>query len=303
MTWKRSLLDAWLVARFEVLRAIRTWQALALLLVYLLANVGAAYLFIEALSVIEDQIADQLMVPRTRWPGALMDEVLASEQVRKMVETMVGDEATAELLLGVPLLAIFQLWISVLLVPFLAATSAAETIAGDVRSRAIRYEALRTGRIELLVGRFGGQLGMSAVAIGVSVLGVFLLGQAIMVGQPVVETLVAMVSFGVRAVFIALPFAAWGIVCSAWTSSQAWSRVLAMSGVAASWLAYGTFVALRSDDDVGAVTDVLLPLFPQSWFGGLWRGPAEIGLAALALVGLSLAVLVLGYLRLDRRDL
>ena len=63
-----------------------------------------------------------------------------------------------------------------LFVPFLAATAASEAIALDLRSRALRYEALRAGRAEILLGRFAGQLLLAGVAMAASLVGVWTLG-------------------------------------------------------------------------------------------------------------------------------
>lgn len=64
--------DIWLVARFEVLRAIRTWRAVALLVLYAVASGGAAWLFTKFVGLMENTLADQLHVARTTTPGAML---------------------------------------------------------------------------------------------------------------------------------------------------------------------------------------------------------------------------------------
>ncbi|MCB9662767.1 MAG: hypothetical protein H6732_01545 [Alphaproteobacteria bacterium] len=302
MTTVLSARDVGLVARFELLRALRTWRALALLVVHLVAHVGVAYVFIEALAAVETGLAEQLGVPATRWPGPLLDEVRRSEQIRDLVGGFAGDPALVDALLGWPLLAVLELWFGLVLGPFLAATAAAETIALDVRSRAIRYEALRTGRTELVVGRWVGQVALLAVAQGVALLGVWTLGMLLMVGQSPVALGAGLAVLGGRALLLSLPFAALGIACSCWTASAAWARVLALSAAAGSWVLYG-ILRLAEDPPWTWLSDALVPLLPQAWSHGLWTGGGELALSSAVLVCLSLLGLGVATLGLVRRDL
>jgi hypothetical protein len=48
-----------------VLRAVRTWRALSLIIAYLIANLGGAYLFIQGLHMMEQRLAEQLGVGTT----------------------------------------------------------------------------------------------------------------------------------------------------------------------------------------------------------------------------------------------
>lgn len=302
MSLRRSARDVGLVARFELLRAVRTWRALALLVVHLVAHVGVAYVFVEALAALEHGLAEQLGVPPTRWPGPLLDEARKSGQLRDLVGGLSGDAALVDALLGWPLLAVLELWLGLVLGPFLAATAAAETVALDVRSRAIRFEALRTGRAELVVGRWVGQVALLAVATAAALAGVWGVGMLFMVGQPVVGLAVGLAALAGRALLLALPFAALGMLCSCWTTSAAWARVLALTLTAGSWIAYGV---LRSFDEgaQAVVADALLPLLPQSWSHGLWAGGLELALSAAVLAGITATVLAAAVAGLLRRDL
>jgi ABC-type transport system involved in multi-copper enzyme maturation permease subunit len=302
MSLRRSLVDTLLVARFEVLRAVRTWRALALIVLYVLANAGGAYLFVEILGQVEGQLADQLHVPRTRWPGPLMDQVRQSPEILKLLQALVGDPGVAKELVHWPLLAVFQLWQGFVLVPFLAAAAAAESIAVDVQSRAIRFEALRTGRSELVAGRYLGQLALSVVATLAALASVGVVGTVLMVGQDPLELAAGLLVLGLRAVVFALPFAGIGIACSSLTSSPAWARVLALVAVAGTWVGYGV-LSWAERAPWTTVADVLLPLLPQTWLDGLWRPGGALLASSLVCAGIGVAVAGLGYVRFARRDL
>ncbi|HHO50576.1 MAG TPA: hypothetical protein ENK18_06790, partial [Deltaproteobacteria bacterium] len=82
--------DVFLVARFEVLRAIRTWRALALIVLFMVASAGASFLFVQFIGLIENTLAQQMGVPPTQVPGAMLGELVASGTWRDLVEGMAG---------------------------------------------------------------------------------------------------------------------------------------------------------------------------------------------------------------------
>lgn len=298
----RSVVDTLLVARFEVLRAIRTWRALALVLVYLLASAGGAYLFVEGLAVAESRLAEQLGVPATRWPGPMLDRLRESDEMLRMLTSLVGDEGLVRELVHWPFLAIFQLWQGFLLVPFLAAAAAAEALALDVGTRAIRYEALRTGRAELVAGRFLGQVGLTVFATLVALAGVWAVGMTFMTGQDPLVLAWGLLVLGLRAVPFAVPFVGLGVACSSLTSSPAWARVLALAATAGTWGLYGGLVWAERPRWPW-IADALLPLLPQTWMGGLWEPGADAFVSAVTCVALGLITAGVGTLRFARRDL
>lgn len=302
MSWRRSLVDVALVARFELLRAIRSWTALAVVLMYLIANVGGAYIFIRVLGQLETTMAEQLHVATTQWPGSMTEQLRKSEQLMKMFDTLVGSHATAAALIDRPFLAVFQLWQGFVLIPFLAATTAAESIASDVRTRAIRFEVIRTGRAEVVAGRMLGQVGLCLVASCVALCGVWILGLATMAPQDPVALAWGLIDLGLRAVILAVPFTGLGIAASELTASPAWARVLALGGTASSWVLYWILSAV-DESPWTTLADALLPLMPQSWLQGLWQTSMALGTSTVACVGLGAVIASLGFVRFARRDL
>lgn len=302
MSWTRSLIDTALIARFELLRAIRSWTALAVILMYLIANVGGAYVFIRVLGQLENTMAEQLHVATTHWPGAMTDQLRKSKQLKEMFDTFVGNHATAATLIERPFLAVYQLWQGIVLIPFLAATAAAESIASDVRTRAIRFEVIRTGRAEVVAGRMLGQIGLCVVATAIALCGVWVLGLSIMAPQDPVALAWGLVDLGMRAAIFAVPFSGLGIAASQLTASPAWARVLALGGTAASWVVYWILTAM-GDSAWGWVSDALLPVMPQSWLQGVWQSDMDLLVSSAACVGLGVVMAALGFARFVRRDL
>lgn len=298
----RVLRDATLVARFELLRAVRTWRALALALVYVIANLGGAWLFTRALLSVERNVARNLAVAPSSRPGVMIDELRRSEELVEMLGFFAGDPETAARLVDQPLLALFQLWLGLLLLPFLGATTAAEAVADDVGSRAIRFEALRTGRAELALGRFAGQVVLTTGATALALAATWILGMVTMAGQDPAALAAGLASWGARAALIAFPFVGMGMMCSQWTASSTWARVLALGLTAGSWVVYG-IVGLAQNAPWTVLADVVTPLLPQTWIAGVWAGGSDLAVSAGACLGLGLGAVGLGFLRFGTRDL
>lgn len=295
--------DIYLVARFEVLRAIRTWRALALLVLFAVASAGSSFLFVKFIGLIENSVADQMGVPKTKVPGAMLNTLVESDTWREIVQSMVGADHLVEFILQIPPLATFNLWFCFLLVPFFAASASAECIAIDVHSRAIRYEALRTGRIELVVGRFIGQVVLTGAATFTSVLVVWGVGLGFMVIDAPLELGGWLLWFSVRAWAFSIPFVGIGVAASQITSSPSWARVLAVGGTAGTWVAFGIARWAEGRDRFAIVADIVLQILPQGWMRGLWEPGGAWLASAVAIVSLGAAFTSVGYLRFAGRDL
>lgn len=297
-----SLRDSLLIARFEVLRAVRTWRALALIVLHLVAASGGAYLFTRLIGLLENAAADQLGVPTTETPGAMLDTLLQGDQLQELLGAMVGSEHLVAQILDIPVLAIFHLWMGFLILPFFGASASAESVAIDVQSGAVRYEVLRTGRLELVLGRLLGQLALTLVASALSVGGVWAVGMWFMVGNDPLELAAWLGWLTLRAWAFAVPFVGLGVACSQLTSSPAWARVLAVAGTAGSWVAFG-FARWAESAQHTLVADLALQLLPQGWMRGLWEpGLGWVPAATVCLV-LGVAMAALGFARFARRDL
>lgn len=297
-----SLRDAWLIGRFEVLRAIRSWQALAIGALYLLVSAGFARGFVRGLQLMEGRLADSLGVPRTQYPGSMLADLAAEQDLRDLLSELLHDATLVDTVLAWPVMAVFHLWIGFALVPYLAATIAAESLSMDLRSRALRFELMRTGRLELVLGRFGGQAAITAGALVLACLGTWSVTMAYMVEQPPIALLAALLWLSIRAWAFSLPFVGLGVAASQWTASPAWARVLAMVGVTGTWAAWGV-VGWAEDGDWGPVFDVLATALPQGWLRALWQGGADWIAPCVFLAALGIATTGLGYVRFSRTDL
>jgi hypothetical protein len=297
------LRDVALIARFEWLRAIRTWQAVSLMTLYGVACSGATWLFTRVIGEMEDKVAEAMGVATTDTPGTLLNELATHEEFRRMIGFMIGDDTLVDAVIGWPALAIFFLWLGFGLLPFLASVASAETISQDLRTHTIRYEALRTGRLELVLGRFAGQALLCALATVVGAIATFTVAMTQMVGNDPVALANGLAALGVRAWAFSLPFVGVGIGCSQLTATPAWARVLAIATTFGSWLALGLAYWLEEDDTWWWVAAILFQALPQGWMRGFWAPGLDWLAAAVPCAAFGLAAMSVGYLRFAGRDL
>jgi hypothetical protein len=295
--------DVGLVAGFEVMRAVRTWRAVALVAIYAVASGGATWSFTRFVGALENSLAGQLGVAGTEVPGELLSELVKSPIWRDILEAMSGSPHLVDALVTIPPLALFNLWFGFLIVPFFAASAASECVVLDVQSRAIRYEAQRTGRLEIAVGRFVGQLGLTALASAFATLVAYVVGLSFMRGHDPLGLAAALLFNLPRTWLFGVPFVALGAGASLVTGSPAWARVLAVGAASASWITYGVARWAEDHDRWALATDIALPLLPQGWLRGLWEpGPGWL-VSGAACAGIGCAIVAAAFLRFAKRDL
>ena len=298
-----SLRDTLLVARFELLRNLRTWRAVALCALYLTATAGGAYIFTRGLLAMETAAAEVLMVPATEKPGAMTDKLIERGDIEKLVGEMVSDDSdVVERLMRWPLLTWFHVWLAMLLIPFLAVTTSAECIALDLRSRALRYECVRTGRLEFVFGRFLGQVLLMSAASLLSVTGTWVVGMTAMVGNDPLELAGTLLSVTPLVIALTLPFVGVGVAFSQVTTSPNVARVLGLIAVVGSWMVTGLAYEL-SDGWAWWFWSPLQYALPQEWMWMLWKPFPQWALATAVLVVLGMTVTALGFPFFHRRDL
>jgi len=266
------------------------------------ATAGGAYLFVQLIHSLESALAVQLGVPVTDRAGTMLDQLLQGGELREILGGMLGDEALVDEVLRYPVLAIFHLWEGLILIPFFAASTSAESISIDMASRALRFEALRTGRLELVTGRFLGQAALTALASALGVAGTWAIGMLYLAGTDPVGLAASLLWLTVRAWAFALPFVGLGVAFSQWTTSANWARVMAVGATAGTWVAYGMAWAWI-DTRWGPLCDAVLQVLPQGWMHGLWRPAPGWVVSSGVCIALGFALVAAGYLRFARRDL
>ena len=159
--------DVAIVARFELAESVRSKLIVVMVLLFVGAGSLGAWGFTEVLGKIEENAARVTGAPTARRPGAVVRRLRDSTSYRDMVRFFIRDDAKADYFASMPPMVVFFGWSALTFLPWLVLFTSAESIAGDVSSRAIRYSVLRTGRLPFALGKAAGQ---AVLVVGVTVL-------------------------------------------------------------------------------------------------------------------------------------
>ncbi len=297
-----SLRDVALITRFHLLRAVRSRALMAFWALYLLVVTGADWLFTRILLEFEQKAARALGVPETDRPGAMLETLRGNGDLQELFSGLFSDADAVDRALNTPFLAVIHLWIGIGVLPFLAAAAGAETLSGDLRDRTLRFEVVRTGRMEIVGGRFFGQAITVIVAVVASVIGTVIVGAFAMVDQDLWALVLALGRDCPALAAWALPWVGLGVSCSSLTRAPAVARALAPSAVFAAWVAWGLLEAPFASK-LGWGREVLGQTLPQAWLSPLLRGGWDGLVAGLILGCMGVAAAFLSWPVFRRRDL
>ncbi len=295
-----SLKDVSLVARYHFYRAVRTRSALNLCALFTLCAAGTSIAFRQILKAMEDMTSRTLGVPQTETPGAMFDSLRVQGDLESMLEAMLGNAELVQWALSMPYMTITWVWGGLGLVPFLSAAVGSEAVSPDLASGTVRYEALRTGRLELVGGRFLGLAMLVLVAIALSTLAPFCVAVFWMAEQPAFLQFTSLLAFIPRLWLWSLPFVALGLTCSCLVSNVNWARL--GSGVAVV-LTWGLWRLVDQVEEGSVWADLVVLLLPQGWIMGMWGSGLDWLFAGVVLFAIAVTYLLPGNWLLGRRDL
>ena len=298
-----SIRDTCYIAYFHILRAIRTRTMLFLFAIYLLISGGTAWFGRAIIHEFEKQTADALMVPQTKTPGAMMEILRTQDNFHRLISNMVPDLELVEWAMTIPILTIFHYWISLFVLPFIVAIIGAEMIAPSIKDRSLRYEILRTGRLELVMGRFLGQSLLIGVGTLLACIAPLIVGHFFMVQQPFFDTVWVLLSFVPKLIVWSLPFLALGIALSMLTQVTNLARILALSFVAGSWILYAFLLYHEEVGDHPLLVALVSPIIPQYHGTALWFPSWDWLLSGSILLTMSIVYCMIGFPLFARRNL
>jgi hypothetical protein len=296
--------DVWWVAVYEVGEAVRTRLLQLVLLGYAAGIGGACWLLIRILRELEAPIAAQMGLPATERPGALMEQLLASDSLRSLVSPLADGSSAAADLLQRPLLGVWAGAASMVLLPMVLLFASSGSIAAEVGSRSIRYLACRTGRLQIGLGKLLGQLLLAGVAAAVGIGVAFTMGMTMMVGNEPGALLGELLLRTGRACAYALPFAGIGLTASAWIPSANGARFAAAASCVGLVLVDHQLDVRTGDTFVGRLADLGRQFIATGIWPDLWSLRAEeVTGGVLRCVVLAVVYYAVGHARFGRRDL
>lgn len=301
--------DIALVARFELGEALRSRLLVVMILLFVGGGVLGAWGYTRLISTLEEKTAQMMGAPEAKRPGGTIKRLRDSRNYRDVLMVFLRDEAKADYYAALPPIVVFFGWASFMFTPWLILFTSAETIASEVASRSIRFSVMRTGRLELALGKMAGQALIIAGVTALSAVAFYLVAWGRLDGFEHRETALGLLSYWPRVMLYSLPFLAWALLASMVSSSVNVARIVSLGGGVVlgmlSGLADGAKGFGWREGPVGdAVWLAVRFIVPFGHYEGLSYPPGG-GLPADLALCLTLTVLYfgVGFLVLRKRDL
>lgn len=299
----RRLREILLVAGFDLMESLRARKVLVLFALYVAGAAAATGGFVAVLAKLEHTINEALKVADTSKPGAMTEALMMNEQLREGLGELVGDQALANELVLIPLIALFYSWLAFTFVPALVTFTSCDAIANEVSSGSCRFALVRTDRLGWALGKAGGQAALLGVGIAGGAFAAWLIGLGFMNGFDALGTAWWLARLALRAWLNGLPYLGLALGCSLVVRSPNAARALAMFAL----IGVGVVDSMLAIPELNEYAPVLLPtlrqLLPGSHTLDLWRPALIDRLPSLVLQpALGAAFFLLGYARFNRRD-
>ena len=294
-----SFRRVWQAGLFELFGALRTRRAAVVLSLYLAASLLCMNGAITVLGRMESQLAEVLRVQKTEdgRSGVISRTLWQSAQFQRIARRAVGDSLVYGDISGRHPVELLYAWLTFLFVPLLTVLIAANRVADDVHSGAVRFMITRVSRLEWSLGKYIGTALLLAAGLAVGAMAAWGVAALRLSGADIPALLPSMLAWGAKAWALSLAWLglALGVSHVARTGARATSLgVLAM----VAWSAASSSLA-----HFGGRFAVLSRLFPSAVEGSLWRSSFEpVASASLWLLVLGLAYLTAGYAFFARRD-
>ena len=294
------------MARFELAESVRSRLIIVMVLLFVGAGTLGAWGYTEILGKIEENAARALGAPTTRRPGAVVRRLRDSASYRDMLRFFIRDDGKADYFARQPPMVVFFGWTALTFLPWLVLFTSAESIAGDVSSRAIRYSVLRTGRLPFALGKALGQLVLVLAVTVASALSFFIVGWTSIAGFEAMDTAAGLLAWLPRVFIYLLPFLAWAMCASMLTASANLARIVSLGGAVALAIlgAWAGAKRLVAGPIAAPLYDLALYLTPFPHNEGLTYPPGGALMGDLAVcLALTTVYFSIGFVVLRRRDL
>lgn len=296
--------DVWFVAAYELGEAMRTRLFQLGVLAYLGALGLGNWALVKVLKEAETTMALSLGVPSTEKPGAMVGELVRRGELVDLIAPLVGGRENAGVLLGEPILGLWAGAISMAILPTLLSFTASGSIAGEVRSRSIRYLACRTGRLQIGLGKLAGQLALAAVAAALGIVLTIGMSQTLMVSVPLVPLAGSLVMRTLHACAYALPWGGLALAVSGAVPSPNGAR-FATGVLLIGMHICSTWASFYVDDTlVGRLADLFRLFCANTTWADFWSTQPDVlaGATGRCLI-LAVVYYTAGHLRFGTRDL
>lgn len=294
--------DLLIVAGHELTDSIRSRRAMLIAILFGACAAIATSGFVSVLKSAEQQLVASLGLD-AGISGGSATVLWKSEFFRSMIIGLVGDKNLAESLLQFTPIGLYFGWLSMTFVPWLVAFMSSARVTEEIWSGSARFVLCRTTRLAWLTGKYLGQALLLLAGLFFCLLASWLTGYLGLESFDGQTTLADMIIFMPKAWIYGVAFLGLVTGISVYCRSPVIAHVLgilAIMGVTATYHIAGHFAG----DGWRRVLDVVQIALPRNYYFDLMRTDIAHALpAAVFLAALGFTYMLLGYLRLARRDL
>lgn len=289
----------WRVGLFELAGALRSRRALVVMTLYMAASLLGMNGTISVLGKMESQISSALSLQEVDngRSGVVSRTLWQSKSFQRVARSVVGDSPVYDDIVDKHPAELIYAWLTFLFVPLLTILMAANRVADDIRSGAVRYMLTRVTRLEWALGKYFGNSILMLAGLMVGAVGAWCVAAFRLSGADLPWLLVAIVGWGAKAWVLSL----------AWLGLALGVSHIAKSGTKANSIAVFAMVAFSAASaslaHFGERYSFFARLFPSAVESSLWRASfAPVAGASLWLVLLGLLYLTAGYAFFARGD-
>lgn len=299
MSWRRI----WLAALSEWASAIRSRRAIVVMVLFLACSLLCMNGAISILGKLERELATVLQLDAGGGNGVISTALWKSEPFQRMVRSCVSDSLVYDDILGCHPAELIYAWFVFLLVPLLTVWTAADRVANDLRSGAVKYMLVRVTRLEWSLGKY---LGLALLLLGSLLFGAvaaWLTAVFRLADTDLPRLLPAMLGWSLKAWVLSLGWLGVSLGVSHLTMSGAKASAIATIAIVGFYAFVNILEGLVGYSSSAARLLPLTWLAPSSAAGSLWRSGLEpVTAAAVWSLALGLFYLMLGHAVFARRD-
>ncbi len=295
----------WQSTLTELVRAVRSRRALVIVVLYLAMSLLGMNGSISIMGSLERQISSALQLPENKGKsGVVSATVWQSRQFREGVKHMIGDSLIYEDLQGHHPVELLYAFLAFMSVPLLTIMIAANRVADDLRSGAVRYMITRVTRLEWSLGKYCGIALLMLISLLIGGLAAWGIALFRLGGADVGELLFGILGWSLKAWALSLAWLGIALGVSHFFHSGSKATSIAVLVMTVFAIVPQILTALaKYSGGVWIHLEPLVRLFPSSLTDGLWRTSfLPVATSVIWLLMLGLLYFLLGYAFFARRD-
>jgi len=299
---KIMLNEIWNTALFELQVSIRSRRAFVVAVLFVIASVGSALILVNIVDLAEDALAEELMVPKTKRIGIMIDKLKANETFQYTLGEFIGNQHIVKEILDMPVMAINYTWFVLTFIPFAIAYICSETFSREVSTGSVRFVLFRIDVFNWILGKVLGQILLILIALLFSMLAMVIVGKIKFYNFNILINLYWMIIMSLRVSFYAYGFLGFVLMISMMFKSVGTSRALSLVFISI-MLVLDPIMSYVVMEEYPIIAHSILQILPSHHQQSLWYPDPQLHtIAQLVLFSIGSTYLMFGYQIFMRKE-